>query len=270
MKLFSSAVSRVKKMLTGKEATDGSAFTAHNIILDDGTQTKPDAKHPISLHPWMISAKNLIERIYPNGVEGVSIVDLGCLEGGYSVEFARMGMDSLGIEVRDTNFRKCCYVRDHLSLPNLRFECDDVWNLDKYGPFDVIFCVGLLYHLDRPREFIKLMESCCKKLLIINTHFAPDEPVEAFKLSNIDVNEGLSGRWFEEHDGSEKQKKDSLWASWENCRSFWLRRPDLLFALKDAGFTLVFEQFDCLENIRRAMADGVYAKLVRSTFVGIK
>jgi SAM-dependent methyltransferase len=245
-------------------------FTAHNILLDDGTQTKPDMGL-MSQHPWCQAAKNLLRVLYPNGLEGVKIVDLGCLEGGYTVEFARLGMDALGLEVRDANFTKCCYVRDHLSLPNLRFEKDDAWNLTKYGPYDVIFCCGLLYHLDRPREFIKLMESCCNRVLIINTHFAPDEPTDAHLLSDMEENEGLAGRWYGEHDGTPEQKESALWSSWDNYRSFWLRRPDLIHAIKNAGFQLVFEQFDPLgEDIRQAMADGEYGSWLRSTFVGIK
>jgi hypothetical protein len=61
-----------------------------------------------------------------------------------------------------------------------------------------------------------------------------------------------------------------LEASWENRTSFWLRRPDLLLAIKSAGFQLVFEQFDMLGDIRESMANGFYRHKHRSTFIGIK
>jgi len=35
----------------------------------------------------------------------IKIVDLGCLEGGYSVEFARNGYDVLGMEIREINIQ---------------------------------------------------------------------------------------------------------------------------------------------------------------------
>jgi hypothetical protein len=82
-------------------------------------------------------------------------------------------------------------------------------------------------------------------------------------------NEGLSGRWFWEHDGAEL-RDNWLEASWENRTSFWLRRPDLLLAIKSAGFPLVFEQFDMLGDIRESMANGFYRHKHRSTFIGIK
>jgi len=116
---------------------------------------------------------------------GKRIADLGCLEGGYTVEFARMGFEALGIEVRRSNFAACEYVRAHLHLPNLHFARDDVWNIEKYGTFDAIFCSGLLYHLDRPIEFIKLISGLCRRLIILNTHVARETINPNFPLSDM-------------------------------------------------------------------------------------
>jgi len=246
-------------------------FTAHNIALDDGTQTKPDAGYVMSQHRWFLSASRLLRQLYPQGLQGVRIADLGCLEGGYSIEFARLGMEVVGIEVRDVNFRNCEFARERLSLPNLRFVQDDVWNVERHGPFDVIFCCGLLYHLDRPREFLTMLGRCAKKAIILNTHFAPEETNRQFELSSIKENEGLRGRWFAEHDGTAAMRDKSLWASWNNKQSFWLCRPDLLHAVQQAGFEIVLEQFDTLGNdIRAEMANGDYGKLHRSTIVGLR
>ena len=100
-------------------------FTAHNIELPDGTQTKPG--EPL-LREWGIctAAMRTLEALVPLG-EGAPprVVDLGCLEGGYSVEFARAGYDVIGIEGRRSNIEKCEYVAAALDLPNLRFVCDD-------------------------------------------------------------------------------------------------------------------------------------------------
>jgi 2-polyprenyl-3-methyl-5-hydroxy-6-metoxy-1,4-benzoquinol methylase len=40
----------------------------------------------------------------------------------------------------------------HTDLLNLTFTYDDVHNLGNYGVFDVVFCCGVLYHLDAPRK----------------------------------------------------------------------------------------------------------------------
>jgi hypothetical protein len=67
-------------------------FSAHNIRLDDGTYTKPDIGYSMDAHPWFVSSRRIIETVFPGDKSGPRLVDLGCLEGGYAVEFARMGI----------------------------------------------------------------------------------------------------------------------------------------------------------------------------------
>ncbi len=251
-------------------------FTAHNIRLDDGTYTNPELPYPIETHPWLRSASRLLNAVFPGDKSPYRLADLGCLEGGYSVEFARMGFQVLGIDVRDSNIAACRYVKERTNLPNLEFAQDDVWNLAKYGKFDAIFCCGLLYHLDRPRKFLELLASVTRKLLIVQTHFATDQPNPKFPLSaDLSEHEGLGGRWYIEFpDGAAFRKRNEeeyRWASWGNRKSFWLRREYLLQALSDAGFDMVMEQFDSFSpKIAESMLSGGYCKENRSTFVGIK
>ncbi|MCB4825211.1 class I SAM-dependent methyltransferase [Roseicella aerolata] len=116
----------------------------------------PDLDHLLADLPWCKSAKRALRLIYPDHIRGKRIADLGCLEGGYALEFARMGMDALGIEVRQSNYDNCLIVKERAGLPNLNFVKDDAWKVAEHGPFDVIYCCGILYHLDRPREFVNL------------------------------------------------------------------------------------------------------------------
>jgi hypothetical protein len=60
------------------------------------------------------------------------------------------------------------------------------------------------------------------------------------------------------------------WASWNNKRSFWIQKEDLLQLLKDIGFDLVFEQFDVMDDIVSDMTDGFYHKIDRVMLVAIK
>jgi len=249
------------------------AFTAHNIRFPDGSVTMPDQQHLLADAPWCQGAKRIVRLLYGDDPRGKKIADLGCLEGGYTLEFARMGMNACGIEVRQSNYENCLEVRRRAALPNLDFARDDVWSLAKYGPFDVIFCCGLLYHLDRPREFVRLMGKVARDAIIINTHYAPWDwyPVSAFQLSRIEEHEGLPGRWFFEHDAKDKSELEALkWASWGNRRSFWLVKEALLHAIGEADFDLVFEQFDTLGNI---LANGTSQETLanhRGVFVGIR
>src|SRR5271157_3027277 len=218
----------------------GSGFTAHNIRLDDGSFTMPGQTWQMEDLALLKFTKQFLRAIFPDGFAGKRIVDLGCLEGGYAVEFARAGFDTLGIEVRQSNFENCQRVKAGTNLPNLTFACDDVHNLGNYGIFDAIFCCGLLYHLDRPRKFIDLMVQLCRRAAIIDTHVADAQPNGVFPLSDITENEGLAGRWFGEFEDDHHRHQDK-WSAWSNRKSFWVMKRDLMEALCQSGFPMVLE-----------------------------
>jgi hypothetical protein len=273
------------------------SFTAHNIRLDDGTYTKPEAGPSMECHPWFLAAKRIIDATFPGDKRALRLADLGCLEGGYTVEFARLGLQAFGLDVRESNIEACRYVQSRVNLPNLQFARDDVWNTAKYGAFDITFCCGLFYHVDKPRELLRLLSNVTQRLLILQTHFsqAEDSPslihprrlrralsrvmplkntgTTTHKLSYLAKNEGLPGRWFPEFrsDRAFKDRENRRWASWDNRSSFWIQREYLLQALRDAGFDLVMEQFDALgKDIAFQMTRGQYRASGRSTFIGIK
>jgi len=216
------------------------SFTAHNIRLDDGSFTKPEQPYQMEDLALLKFTKQFLRILFPEGAAGKRVVDLGCLEGGYAVELARAGFDALGIEVRQSNFENCQRVKAGTNLPNLTFLCDDVSNLAKYGVFDVVFCCGLLYHLEEPRKFVDLMAQVCRRAAIIDTHIADTQPNGEFVLSEVTENEGWAGRWYSELE-DDNQRHTDKWSAWSNRKSFWPMKRDLMQGLLQAGFTMVLE-----------------------------
>lgn len=237
-----------------------SKFTAHNIKLDDGSLTIPEMPYQMEDLPLLKFTKRFLSLAFPAGVAGKRIVDLGCLEGGYAVSFARDGLQTLGIEIRQSNIENCRLIKQATNLPNLEFVCDDVRNLEKYGKSDAIFCCGILYHLDEPRKFLEQMSRACERVLIIDTHVAAEQPNRTFTVSEVTQNEGLAGRWFAEIP-SDKGRQQDKWSSWDNAKSFWPMKRDLVEAVRQLGFSIVFE-YPIYEPHREATD--------RVTIVGVK
>jgi SAM-dependent methyltransferase len=247
-------------------------FTAHNIELPDGTQTMPG--EPL-LRDWGICRAALRTLRFTVPIEDAAdpprVVDLGCLEGGYAVEFARAGYDVVGIEGRRSNVEKCEYVAAAVDLPNLCFFQDDARNIRNYGSFDAVFCCGLLYHLDNPSEFLQALGEVTKRALLLHTHYATDEDESwnKFRLSRMTYHEGRLGRWFEEWapETPADEVESLAWSSVGNPSSFWLEKRHLLQAMMEAGFPIVCEQYDFLEDV---VGNDYTDDQHRSFFLGLK
>lgn len=270
-------------------------YTAHNLLLNNGEKTMGD-RQPVMRQSaiWKSIEKTVDLFIEDSNRETIRVADLGCLEGGYAAEFARMGFEVLGIEARADNIARCKYVKDHLGYSNLHFVQDDVRNIADYGKFDITLCYGLLYHLNDPASFLKILSNSTSKMLLLNTHFAPERDIryalgflnryliaplqkrtrfleyqQNYRLSPLTENEGYKGRWYREWSNTEKQEKieKMLWASYNNNRSFWLCKKELTKALHSAGFTHVFEQFDFTGDVT---PENYTERYNRTMFVAIK
>jgi SAM-dependent methyltransferase len=258
-------------MTSVTQRTLGTGFTAHNVVFDDGTSTRPE-DWPLADYGRARAALRMAQAICPPDPSSPPrVVDLGCLEGGYAAEFARAGYDVLGIEARSDSIARCNYVAEKLALPNLRFVQDDVRNVGDHGEFEIAFCCGLPYHLEDPAAYLRHLGSVTRRLLLLHTHYAEAEPNPNYPLSELAEHEGLSGRWYLEAPGgtwtSVSQMEQSTWASWNNTHSFWPLKRHLLKAIHEAGFEIVCEQFDALDGIAE---DPYIERHSRAMFVGIK
>ncbi|MBY0537555.1 MAG: class I SAM-dependent methyltransferase [Chitinophagaceae bacterium] len=272
-------------------------FTAHNVLLDSGERTMNDKLVLISESKVWSSANQILDFVFPKESfdrSKLRAVDIGCLEGGYSVELARSGFDTLGIEARQTNLDKCNYVKSGLNLANLKFVKDDAKNIESYGKFDVTFCYGLLYHLENPAKFLEALSRTTSKLLLLHTHYAPERDIRYelgmlnsrylaplhkrvqflsssrnYRLSKKTIHEGYRGRWYSEWSPNSTKSKieNLLWASYSNSKSFWLLKKDLTEILYKVGFDYVFEQHNFTGDI---FDHSTVEYINRSMFVALK
>lgn len=215
-------------------------WTAHNIRLDDDLYTREPRVVGDEIRAKRIL--QIVSDVSGRPLSELRVVDLACLEGMFSIEMALHGAETLGIEGRRDNVDRARFAGQALGLSNLRFEQDDVRNLsaDRYGEFDVVLSLGILYHLDAPDvfRFVEQMGAVCRGFAVIDTHIAlaPKETLDY-------AGESYSGRRFVEHrhGSTQEQREELLWASLDNPTSFWLTRPSLFNLLHRAGFTSVYE-----------------------------
>jgi SAM-dependent methyltransferase len=175
-------------------------------------------------------------------LEGRRVLDLGCLEGLFAMEFAKQGAEAVGVEIRAGHIAKANLCKEALDLQKVSFVQDDVRNIsvEKYGKFDVIVCSGILYHLAQAEVFdlVSKMHEMATRLVLIDTHIAI-EPQQAAQYKGVEYRGSTYREHAEGSSASDRAKRG--WASWDNSTSFWLTRPSLVNLMLDCGFSSVFE-----------------------------
>jgi SAM-dependent methyltransferase len=212
-----------------------------NIPLPFGIWTRGDPGNP---HTRLRRIVQAVADLSHKALHECRILDLGCFEGKFSIEFALHGAQTIGVEIREASIKKAIFCKEVLGLENLEFRQDDVRDIcaESYGTFDVIICSGVLYHLPAIDAIglAKIMHDMTNRLVVIDTHVAlnPQEQV-------LHQNDEYWGRTVREHsdESTQEEKATRLWASWDNPTSFWFTRPSLINLISKVGFSSIYECF---------------------------
>lgn len=215
-------------------------WTAHNIHLGGDLYTVGPG--PAADDVKLRRVTQVVSDLAGRPLSELRVLDLGSLEGLYAIELARHGARVVAVEAREANIEKMRFAGEALGLDNFEIVADDVRNLsaEKYGHFDAVLCLGLLYHLDAPDVFhlAARIAEVCSRVAVFDTHVSL-----AHETSREYGGEEYWGSNFLEHaeEETEEQRKAKLWASVGNPNSFWLTKPSLNNLLARVGFTSVYE-----------------------------
>jgi SAM-dependent methyltransferase len=117
-------------------------------------------------------------------LEGRSIIDLGCNAGGNLVELSKYGPSKLvGVEGADIYFRQAQFVVKEFGVDAdvIKFRFDESVTPEDYearfGRFDVIFCLGIIYHLMKETNlgFLRYMRRCGGRCILSTQTFAAEQ-----------------------------------------------------------------------------------------------
>jgi SAM-dependent methyltransferase len=238
-----------------RERLAAQAWTSHNLELAPGVWTMPGQNPFLETNMHLKAIQRTLALLYGSSVAHLRVADLGCLEGGFSLAFARAGAEVVGMEVRPDNLEKCRLAGEQLGTERLSFVAGDVkdFTAERFGTFDVVLALGILYHLDDPVSWIQQVAAAARGVLVLDTHFAPegdelpqelDERLRALgPVITAPSASTLRGRWFQEFT-TEEQRNAMPWASWSNPASFWLTKQSLLTCVWQAGFDSLWEIHD--------------------------
>jgi SAM-dependent methyltransferase len=181
------------------------------------------------------------------GLAGAEVLELGPFEGAQSFLLERAGAHVTAIEANKRNYLKCLITKEVMGVRNARFLLGNFlpWLEASNSRFDVIWASGVLYHMTEPLRLLRAISAHSDKIFIW-THFFPDGgnphrppffrkrlvPFMDREIPHFD-RLYLRPRW------------RALACGGTAAGSCWLRRDDILFALRALGFSAIevgFEQ----------------------------
>jgi SAM-dependent methyltransferase len=151
----------------------------HRIDFGNGLITTGDRNQELTY--------NVLSKMLPDNLEGKTVLDCGANACGLSVEFAKRGATVVAIEQSEYYVKQANMVIDHFGLKDkITVLTRDIYDLSDIGQFDIVACVGLIYHLRYPQLLLDALSTKCKDLFFVSTQI---HGTENFVMRNRAANQ---------------------------------------------------------------------------------
>ena len=172
-------------------------------------------------------------------LRGYRVLELGPFEGHLSVLLEKMGVrENIAIEARAENLRKCNRIKEKYGLEHTTFLQHDLERLYSgretpqfRGPFDLVFCLGVLYHVPDPAKALAWFRSQAS-VLFLGTHY-----LEPNQRSDSDATYQSNGKSYRVREHREGGLADPI--SGMSPVSVMLYEEDLLSLLHEVGYSRI-------------------------------
>jgi SAM-dependent methyltransferase len=110
------------------------------------------------------------DSILPVNMAGMSVLDVGCHNGGFCVESANRGASSVhGVDYDEEALDVLRYMADRWELPISTQRCDlrqELPAASNAGRYDLGLLLNVIQHLDRPECLLRAMMDLCSHVVL--------------------------------------------------------------------------------------------------------
>lgn len=150
----------------------------HNLSLN-GVETAPD--HFLGNYP---SAKwHRFAHAVPGNLRGRTVLDIGSNAGFYAIEMKKRGADRVVAMEPDARYLAQARFAAAVSDCDIEFRQCSIYDLPLLGEtFDIVLCMGVVYHLRYPLLALDLIRSyAVKELLVFQSMLRGSADVEPLR-----------------------------------------------------------------------------------------
>jgi SAM-dependent methyltransferase len=101
-----------------------------------------------------------------------SVADMGCGVGYFSGFLKEIGFEVAGFDGRTQNIEEAKRRNSGIEFRHADVEDPSIIRL---GPYDMVLCVGLLYHLENPLRALRNLSAMAGRLLLIESYATPQK-----------------------------------------------------------------------------------------------
>jgi len=104
-------------------------------------------------------------------VRGLECIDVGCHEGFYSLEMAKLGMRVTGVDAREENLSRARFVAGAMDVPGVEYRLSRVETLAaaENRRYDLTLFLGVLYHVEDPMLCLRQIAAVTGEMCVIET-----------------------------------------------------------------------------------------------------
>src|SRR5689334_903318 len=160
----------------------------HSFDLPDGTRV--DGVMPIE---WL--RQRWARFPIPEDLTGKRVLDIGPWDGWFSFEAERRGAQVVAVDREE----QVTFLEMHRRLGSkVDYRTLDLYELPGagLGQFDIVFCLGVLYHLKHPVLGLEIVAALAKEVAIVETFIIEGEPeIPRMEFYETDELNGHMDNW---------------------------------------------------------------------------
>ena len=144
----------IKKIEQLKE--QGNEEWNHQFYLPENIKTRTrDINSPgYNINKWN-RLRPIIKKLNP---KEKTFLDIGCSDGFYSIEIAKLGAKHvIGSDLDDLRINRAKFIKEVLKIKNVNFESLDLYKIPEEETYDVVLGLGLLHRIPD-------LDGCLKKM----------------------------------------------------------------------------------------------------------
>ena len=187
---------------------------------------------PGMVTPGVYDPAPLLERLpLPDDLSGKRVLDIGARDGFFSFEAERRGADVLALDFMPAE-RTGFGVAAKLLGSSVEYRVDNVYNLspERHGQFDLVLCLGVLYHLRNPLLGLDRIWGVTKRDMLLETQIRAGRKrrvggvaTEREPLMEFHPEDSLNSdhtNWWSPNPPALRAMLESAASRWPICRCF--------------------------------------------------